>query len=50
MLRSRPPIDSTAAQIQWSGSMDELASRRKTGRFTRDSDRPAGVSQDLIEH
>jgi len=37
VLRSGPPIDSAAAQMEWSDSMDELAARRrKTGRFTRD--------------
>jgi hypothetical protein len=28
VLRSRPPIDSAAAQIEWSESMDRLAERR----------------------
>jgi hypothetical protein len=50
VLRSRPPIDSAAAQIEWSGSMDELAERRRTGRFTRDPERAGTISQDLIEH
>jgi len=51
VLRNRPPIDSAAAQIEWSGSMDELAALRKpTGRFMRDPDRAGQASQDLIEH
>ncbi len=49
VLRSRPPIDSTAAQIKWSDSMDNLAARRKTGRFVRDPERAGDVSRDLIE-
>jgi hypothetical protein len=49
VLRNRPPIDSAAAQLEWSGSMEELAARRRTGRFARDPDRAADVSQDLIE-
>jgi hypothetical protein len=50
VLRNRPPIDSAAAQIEWSDSMDELAARRKTGRFVRDPQGAETVSQDLIEH
>jgi hypothetical protein len=33
VLRSRPPIDSAAAQMEWSESMDELAAVRKSRRF-----------------
>jgi hypothetical protein len=29
VLRSQPPVDSAAAQIEWSESMDRLADRRK---------------------
>jgi len=29
VLRSHPPVDSAAAQIEWSESMDRLADRRK---------------------
>jgi len=50
VLRNRPPIDSAAAQLEWSDSMDELAARRRTGRFVRDPERAGDVSQDLIEH
>jgi hypothetical protein len=49
VLRSGPPIDSAAAQIHWSGSMDELAARRKPGRFVRDPESTENVSRDLIE-
>ncbi len=49
VLRSRPPIDSAAAQIEWSDSMDKLAARRKTGRFARDPKHAADASRDLIE-
>lgn len=50
VLRNRPPIDSAAAQIEWSDSMEDLAARRRTGRFVRDPDRAGDVPQDLIEH
>jgi hypothetical protein len=50
VLRNRPPIDSAAAQIEWSDSMDQLAARRRTGRFARDPERAGNVSPDLIEH
>jgi hypothetical protein len=29
VLRSRPPVDSAAAQIEWSESMERLADRRE---------------------
>ncbi len=29
VLRGHPPVDSAAAQIEWSESMDRLADRRK---------------------
>jgi hypothetical protein len=50
VLRNRPPIDSAAAQIEWSDSMDALAARRRTGRFARDPEPAGDTSPDLIEH
>ena len=47
MLRTRPPIDSAAAQMEWSESMDELADRRRTGRFTPEPE--ADAQQDLLK-
>jgi hypothetical protein len=51
VLRSRPPIDSAAAQIEWSGSMDELAARRRrtTGRFVSDPDRAPSATRDMLK-
>ena len=34
VLRSRPPVDSMAAQMEWSETMDELAERRKSAAAT----------------
>jgi hypothetical protein len=49
VLRSRPPIDRLAAQIDWSDSMADLAARRKAGRFVTDPQRPPSVSRDMVE-
>jgi hypothetical protein len=50
VLRSRAPIDSAAAQMEWSESMDELAARRKPGRFVRDSQgAEVGVPRDVLK-
>ena len=48
VLRNRPPIDSAAAQMAWSGSMDELAARRRPGRFAREPKRSADAPRDLL--
>ena len=50
VLRTRPPIDSAAAQIEWSESMDELADERKTGRFAKDPQRAPSASRDMLKH
>ena len=47
VLRSRPPVDSAAAQIEWSGSMDELASRRR--RFAREAHGAQGAERDVVK-
>jgi hypothetical protein len=31
VIRSRPPVDSAAAQIEWSESMDRLAEEQRSG-------------------
>jgi hypothetical protein len=49
VLRTRPPIDSAAAQMEWSESMDELAERGRTGRFTRERQRAADAQRDLLK-
>ena len=49
VLRNRPPIDSAAAQMEWSDSMDELAERRRPGRFARKPQRPAPSQRDLLK-
>ena len=43
------PVDSAAAQMEWSGSMDELAARRKTRRFARDPQDAESVQQDVLQ-
>ena len=50
VLRSRPPIDSAAAQMEWADSMDALSARRRksTGRFARDPQRASGAERDVI--
>jgi hypothetical protein len=48
VLRNRPPIDSAAAQMEWSESMDELAARRRPGRFARGPQREADAQRDLL--
>jgi hypothetical protein len=49
VLRSRPPIDSAAAQIEWSESMDRLAERQRSGRVVREPEPAQPVEQDLLE-
>jgi len=49
VLRNRPPIDRAAAQIEWSACMDELASRRRTGRFARDPRGAEIQARDVVE-
>jgi hypothetical protein len=50
VLRSRAPIDSAAAQMEWSESMDELAARRKPGRVVRDPQgAEVGVPRDVLK-
>jgi hypothetical protein len=48
VLRSRPPIDSAAAQMEWSESMDQLAAVRKPGRFEREPQDADGVQRDVL--
>lgn len=48
VLRSRPPVDSAAAQIEWSESMDELAAVRRGGRFTREPQDADHVQRDVL--
>ena len=51
VLRSRPPIDSAQAQIEWSESMDELAARQaKTGRFTPEPASAESTEKDVLKH
>ena len=48
VLRNRPPVDSAAAQMEWSESMDELASLRKPGRFARDPQGAESAPRDVL--
>jgi hypothetical protein len=49
VLRSGPGRDSTAVQIAWDASMDQLANRkRRTGRFVREPKSVESASQDLL--
>jgi hypothetical protein len=48
VLRGRPPIDSAAAQIEWSDSMDQLAARRRTGRFAREPQDARRAQRDVV--
>jgi hypothetical protein len=48
VLRNRPPVDSVAAQMEWSESMVEQAERRPSGRFARERQRAADAQQDLL--
>ena len=48
VLRSRPPIDSAAAQMEWSESMDELAAVRKTRRFVSDPQDAESAQRDVL--
>jgi hypothetical protein len=36
--------------MEWSDSMDQLAARRRTGRFTREPAATEPASQDLLKH
>ena len=49
VLRNRPPIDSVAAQMDWSDSMVKQAERRRTGRFTREPEHAADAQRDLLK-
>jgi hypothetical protein len=49
VLRNRPPIDSVAAQMEWSESMVEQAERRPSGRFARERQRAADAQRDLLK-
>ena len=49
MLRSGPPVDSAAAQMEWSASMDRLAARREAGRVAHEPEPAEPVQQDLLE-
>ena len=49
VLRSAPPVDSAAAQIEWSESMDQLAARRRPGRFAAEREPAERVQQDLLK-
>ena len=50
VLRSGAPVDSAAAQMEWSESMDELAARRrKTSRFARDPQDAPAAQRDLLK-
>jgi hypothetical protein len=35
--------------MEWSGSMDELAARRKPGRFVKDPQDTENVSRDVLK-
>jgi hypothetical protein len=49
VLRTGPPVDRVAAQMQWYESMDELATRKRpTGRFVREPSGAESASQDLL--
>jgi hypothetical protein len=49
VLRSGAPVDSAAAQMEWSESMDELAARRKSRRFARDPQDTPAAERDLLQ-
>jgi len=48
VLRSRPPIDSAAAQMEWSESMDQLAAVRKVRRFVSEPQDAEPAQQDVL--
>jgi len=50
VLRNRPPIDSAAAQIEWSDSMDRLAERRRPRRFVNDPQPAESAPRDMLKH
>ena len=50
VLRSRPPMDTAAAQIEWWGSMDALAAQRRGGRFVRGAQPERTVPPDVLKH
>jgi hypothetical protein len=49
VLRGRPPVDSTAAQIEWSESMDRLADRQRRGRFESDPKGTESAERDVLK-
>jgi hypothetical protein len=47
VLRTSPPVDTTAQALEWTEAMDELAeTKRPTRRFRRD---PARAERDVVE-
>jgi hypothetical protein len=50
VLRTSPPVDSAAASLEWSEAMDELATRSRTGRFSRQKRGAARKSGDVVKH
>ena len=47
VLRTSPPVDTTAAAIEWTDAMDQLAeNKRRTGRFKRERER---AKRDVVE-
>jgi len=50
VLRTSPPVDSAAESLEWSEAMDELAARRRTGRFSRESRRSARTRGNVVKH
>ena len=48
MLRNKPPVDSAAAQMEWSESMDALAARRQSGRFAPDPQEAQSAPRDVL--
>ena len=47
VLRNKPPVDSAAAQMEWSESMDALAARRRSGRFEKDPQDAQSAPRDV---
>jgi hypothetical protein len=41
-------VDSAARMIGWSGDMDELAARRRTGRFTPEPEDAPAPTRDVL--
>jgi len=48
VLRTHAPVDSAAATIGWSEEMEEIAERRRTGRFKREP-QPAEADAEATE-